>query len=156
MNKTVSAFENPHISRRHVVRMVPAVPIAFAAGSMAGAALAEQPGPSAQIVLRADLTGQGNQVQETVVTALEFPPGQGAPRHMHPGAQELLYVIEGMLTVEVDDQETKSLKKGEVALIPAEIPHLARNDSPTAATRALAIHSRADKTKPLRVDLKAS
>jgi len=73
---------------------------------------------------------------------------------MHPGAQEILYVLEGSLTIEFDDRE-QALKPGETGLIPAEVPHLARNDSNYVMAKALVIHSRADKQKPLTVVLKA-
>jgi hypothetical protein len=43
---------------------------------------------------------------------------------MHPAAQEILFVIEGSLTVEIEGQGTKVLKAGEIALMPAEVPHL--------------------------------
>jgi len=106
-------------------------------------------------VLRADLTGQEQKVQESVVSALEMGPGAAAPWHMHPGAQELLFVYEGELTLEVEGQASKVIKAGEVGLIPAEIPHLAKNESTTAA-RAVVTHSRADKSKPLTVAVKRS
>jgi len=122
------------------------------------AALAQAPqgGPKLTQILRADLQGQGEKVQETVVNVLEMGPGVAAPWHMHPGAQELLFVIEGSLTVEVEGQGTKTIKAGEIAMIPAEAPHLARNDSAGTAAKALVTHSRADKAKPLTVVVKRS
>lgn len=116
-------------------------------------AQAPQGGPKLTQILRNDLKGQDQKVQETVVNVLEMPPGAAAPWHMHPGAQELLFVIEGNLTVEIEGQGTSLLKSGEIVLIPAEIPHLARNDG-AAAVRALVTHSRADKEKPLLVVVK--
>ena len=73
-------------------------------------------------------------VQETVVSIVEFPPGAAAPWHMHPSAQELLHVIEGNLTVEIEGKGSTLLKAGEAGIIPAELVHLARNESaaPTA------------------------
>jgi quercetin dioxygenase-like cupin family protein len=47
---------------------------------------------------------------------------------MHPGAQEILFVIEGSVAVEIEGRGTSILKAGEIALVTAEIPHLARND----------------------------
>jgi uncharacterized cupin superfamily protein len=73
--------------------------------------------------------------------------------HMHPGAQEILFVIEGSVTVEIEGQTPTVLKAGQIALMPAEIPHLARNDSGGGA-RALVTHSRADKDKPFVVVVK--
>jgi quercetin dioxygenase-like cupin family protein len=110
--------------------------------------------PRLRLLLKADLQGQDHKVQETVVNVLEMAPGAGAPWHMHPGAQEFIFVLEGDLAVEVEGQGTKTIKAGEIILIPAEIPHLARNDSANATARALVTHSRADKDKPFLVVLK--
>src|SRR5262245_9105285 len=57
--------------------------------SIASIALAQaQAGPKLTQILRKDLESQGQVVQETVVSIVEFPPGAAAPWHMHPGAQE--------------------------------------------------------------------
>ena len=130
--------------------------LAVAAPSVATIALAQaQAGPKLTQILRKDLEGQGEVVQETVVSIVEFPPGAAAPWHMHPGAQELLFVYEGELTIEVEGHGSKVIKAGDVGLIPAEIPHLAKNASATVA-RAVVTHSRADKGKPLTVPVKRS
>ena len=128
---------------------------AVAAPASAGIVLAQAPqgGPKLSQILRNDLQGQDKKVEETVVNILEMSPGVGAPWHMHPGAQEVLFVIEGSLTVEIEGQATRTLKPSEIALMPAEVPHLARNDGGSGA-RALVIHSRADKEKPFVVPVK--
>ena len=121
--------------------------LAVAAPSMANIALAQaQAGPKLTQILRKDLEGQGEVVQETVVSIVEFPPGAAAPWHMHPGAQELLHVIEG--------KGSTLLKTGEAGIIPAELVHLARNESASANGKALVVHSRAAKDKPLIVVVK--
>jgi quercetin dioxygenase-like cupin family protein len=117
-------------------------------------AQAAQGTPKLTLLLKADLQGQDQKVQETVVNVLEMAPGAGAPWHMHPGAQEIIFVLEGNLVVEMEGQGLKTVSAGEIALIPAEIPHLARNDSANAMARALVTHSRADKDKPFLVVLK--
>src|SRR5262249_31346899 len=77
--------------------------LAVAAPSIATIALAQaQAGPKLTQILRKDLEGQDHVVQETVLSIVEFPPGAAAPWHMHPGAQELLHVIEGNLVVEIE------------------------------------------------------
>jgi len=116
-------------------------------------AQAPQGGPKLTQILRSDLRGQDQKVQETVVNVLEMTPGAAAPWHMHPGAQEVLFVIEGSVTVEIEGQGPKVLKSGEIVLIPAELPHLARNDG-SAGARALVTHSRADKERPFVVAVK--
>ena len=110
-------------------------------------------GPKLTQILRADLEGQVEKVQETVVSLLEMPAGASAPWHMHPRAQELLFAIDGDFVIEIEGQGSKVIKIGTVGLIPAEIPHLARNEGASLA-KALVMHSRADKEKPLTVPVK--
>ena len=117
-------------------------------------AQAPQGAPKATQILREDLKGQGNQVQETVVTVVEVPPGKGVPWHMHPGAQEILFGLEGSLTVEVEGHGAKTIKAGETGLIVAEVPHTVRNETASAIARVVVVHSRSDKDKPFRVDVK--
>ena len=128
---------------------------AVATAASPGVALAQSPqgGPRLTQILRNDLQGQHQKVQETVVNVLEMAPGVGAPWHMHPDAQEVLFVIDGNLTIEIEGQGTRVLKAGEIALMPANIAHLARNDG-SGGARALVTHSRADKEKPFVVAVK--
>ena len=111
-------------------------------------------GPKLTQILRKDLESQGEQVQESVVSVVEFGPGIAAPWHMHPGAQEILYTLDGTLIVEIEGQGMTTVKAGECSIIPADIPHLARNDSASAAAKALVVHSRSAKDKPLVVAVK--
>jgi quercetin dioxygenase-like cupin family protein len=110
-------------------------------------------GPRLTQVLRKDLEAQDQRVEESVVSVVEFGPGIGAPWHMHPGAQEILYTLEGNLTVEIEGQGATTVKSGECSMIPADVPHLARNDGTTAA-KALVVHSRSAKDKPLVAPVK--
>ena len=105
--------------------------IAAAVPPASNIVLAQMPqaGPRLTQILRADLEGQGQAVQETVVSVVEFGPGSAAPWHLHPGAQELLYVIDGNVTIEVEGRGTTVIKTGEIGTIPAEFVHLARNES---------------------------
>jgi quercetin dioxygenase-like cupin family protein len=66
----------------------------------------------------------------------------------------MLYVIEGNVVVEIEGKGGSSLKAGEASIIPAEMVHLARNDSTITTGKALVIHSRAAKDKPLMVVVK--
>ncbi len=136
--------------RRYFIRLAGAA-IVLPAASRAIFAQSPQEAPRLTQILRVDLQGQDQRVQETVVNVLEMASGVGAPRHMHPGAQEIIYVLDGSLTVEVEGRETKAIKAGEIALIPAEIPHLVRNESTGVMARALVSHSRADKEAPFQV-----
>ena len=117
-------------------------------------AQASQRAPKLTSLLRADLQGQDQLVQETMVNSLELGPGVSAPWHMHPGAQEIVFVLDGAVVVEVEGQEPKELGPGGITLIAAETPHLVRNDSATTTARTLVVYSRADKQKPFLVVLK--
>src|SRR5712691_5486896 len=138
--------------RRRFMQLAAAA-AAAAAGTQTVSAQAPQGGPKLTQILRNDLQGQDQKVRETVVNVLEMPAGTAAPWHMHPGAQEILFVIEGSVTVEIEGQAPTVLKAGQIALMPAEIPHLARNDG-SGGARALVTHSRADKDKPFVVPVK--
>jgi quercetin dioxygenase-like cupin family protein len=129
--------------------------VAAALPSMSKIAWAQnQAAPKLTQILRKDLEGQGQVVQETIVSVVDFGPGTAAPWHMHPGAQELLHVIEGDLVVEVEGAGTTLLKTGEAGIIAADLVHLARNENTTASVKALVVHSRAAKDKPLIVVVK--
>jgi quercetin dioxygenase-like cupin family protein len=110
-----------------------------------------QAGPKLAQILRKDLEGQGQTVQETVVSLIDFGPGAAAPWHMHPGAQELLHVIEGSVVVEIEGTGKTLLKTGEAGIITADLVHLARNENTSTTAKALVVHSRAAKDKPLMV-----
>jgi quercetin dioxygenase-like cupin family protein len=129
--------------------------IAAAVPSMSKIAWAQtQAAPKLTQILRKDLEGQGQVVQETVVSVVDFGPGTAAPWHMHPGAQELLHVIEGNLIVEIEGGGTTLLKTGEAGIIAADLVHLARNEIAGSSVKALVVHSRAAKDKPLIVVVK--
>ena len=67
-------------------------------------AQAPQGGPKLTQILRKDLQAQDQKVQETVVNVLEMAPGVAAPWHMHPAAQEILFVIDGSVTSRSKDK----------------------------------------------------
>jgi quercetin dioxygenase-like cupin family protein len=126
--------------------------IATALPSMSKIAWAQiQVAPKLTQILRKDLENQAQIVQETVVSIVDFGPGTAAPWHMHPGAQELLHVIDGNLVVEVEGAGTTLLKTGEAGIIAADLVHLARNENTSTSVKALVVHSRAAKDKPLIV-----
>jgi quercetin dioxygenase-like cupin family protein len=146
----VSATRAAMLARRRFLQVVGAAVIPVGSTGWAEPSLAT---PKLTQVLKADLLGQNQKVQETVVNVLEMAPAAAAPWHMHPGAQEIIFVLEGNLTVDVEGHGPREIKAGGIILVPAETPHLTRNSS-IATTRALVTHSRADKEKPFLIVLK--
>jgi quercetin dioxygenase-like cupin family protein len=111
----------------------------------------QQAAPKFNQLLRKDLDGQGQAVQETIVIDADFGPGTVSPWHLHPGAQELLFVTDGKLTLEVDGQGTRVIDAGDGGFITADVAHQVRNDSSNANAKALVVFSRSAKDKPLLV-----
>ena len=138
--------------RRHLLGLA-GIALALPAISRIGNAQVLQRVPKLKELLKADLQRQSQTVQETIVNLLEMEPSVSAPWHMHPGAQEIVFVLDGNLVVEVEGNESRGLGAGGIALISAETPHLVRNDSTQTMARALVVHSRADKQKPFIVVL---
>jgi quercetin dioxygenase-like cupin family protein len=104
--------------------------IAVAAGvfALAGAfgisALnAQQPGFTRAVLQKQALSTPD---REAVVARAEFIPGGAAGRHTHPG-EELGYILEGTLLLEVDGQPPRTLKAGDVFFVPAGIVHDGKN-----------------------------
>ena len=62
-------------------------------------------GPSFTEILRRDLVGQNQKVTETLVTVVAFPPGAESTWHIHPGAQELVFGLQGILTLEIEGKK---------------------------------------------------
>jgi quercetin dioxygenase-like cupin family protein len=56
----------------------------------------------------------------------EFGPGAGNKLHVHRYEDEIGYVLEGALTVQLGDQELE-LTTGGIAYLPKNIPHALRN-----------------------------
>jgi quercetin dioxygenase-like cupin family protein len=50
-------------------------------------------------------------------------PDRGHERHSHPGADEVLYVVDGEGLQMVDDEEPFPIKAGDAVHIPAGVPH---------------------------------
>jgi quercetin dioxygenase-like cupin family protein len=138
--------------RRDFLQLAGAM-IAASATSQSLKAQTPGTGPNPSEILRGELLGQDHKVTETVVTVVAFPPGAISAWHVHPGAQELVFGLQGRLRVEVEGQGVKNIAVGETGLIPADVPHTVTNEA-TEAARILVVYSRSDKAKPLRVDVK--
>ncbi len=79
-----------------------------------------------------------------------FPPGEAHNYHFHPVHEEILYVLEGEMTQYVGE-EHRVLKAGELAHIPAGLPHATYNTG-SGTLRFLAILSPTGASGPDVVD----
>lgn len=100
-----------------------AVAAAIVAGALAAVAYAQAPG-----FTRKMLQDQNMSISDrhAVQVLAEFVPGGAAGKHTHPG-EELGYVMEGTLLLEVAGQPPRTLKAGEVFFIPAGTVHDGKN-----------------------------
>ena len=114
-------------------------------GPAPGEALAQQAGITRTDLQRHDLSTPG---REVVQVRVDFAPGVAFGKHSHPG-EEIVYVIEGVLEYQLEDEPPVTLKAGEVLFIPAGAIHSARNvGSGNGAELATYL---VDKGKPLLV-----
>jgi len=62
----------------------------------------------------------------------EIQPGAEAGKHTHPG-EEIAYILEGTVTLEIQGKPGAMKKAGDVFIIPAGTVHNARNTGATLA-----------------------
>ena len=109
---------------------------------------AQQPGFTRVPLQDQELTAAGRHV---VQARAEFSPGGEVGKHTHPG-EEVSYVLEGTLQLEVTGQPTRTLKAGEAFFIPAGVVHAAKNVD-TGTTKVLATYI-VEKGKPVTTPVK--
>lgn len=97
-----------------------------------GTLAAQAPAFKRTILQQMDLSAPG---REAVMAMVEFPAGAETGRHTHPG-EEISYVEAGPFVLEVDGQPVRTLKSGEVFMVPAGTVH---NGHPAAASTAKVI-----------------
>jgi quercetin dioxygenase-like cupin family protein len=109
----------------------------------AGDVIAQAPTFKRTVLQQADISVPGHEV----ISALaEFQPGASPGRHTHPG-EEIGYVIEGTVSLEVQGKPTVTLGAGQSFLIPAGTIHNATNNG--AGTARLLATYIVEKGKPL-------
>jgi len=114
--------------------------VAFAGVVGAGA---QAPALKRTPLQKGDLSIAGH---EAVQAMAEFPPGVSAGKHFHPG-EEVSYVLEGALILEIDGEAPRTIKAGEVFMVPAGKHHDAKNGAP-GTTKVIATYI-VEKGKPL-------
>jgi quercetin dioxygenase-like cupin family protein len=110
-----------------------------------GAAISAQAPTFKRTVLQqADLSTPG---KEAVTAVAELQPNGGSPgRHTHPG-EEIGYVLDGTVIVEIEGKPAQTLTAGKAFLIPANTIHNATNKS-AGLVKILATYI-VEKGKPL-------
>jgi quercetin dioxygenase-like cupin family protein len=68
----------------------------------------------------------GTQGREAVLARAEFQPAGAVPKHTHPG-DEVGYLLEGEVTLEVDGKPPMTLKPGDSFFIAGGTVHSAKN-----------------------------
>ena len=120
-------------------RTVVMAAIALVAGIVLGVAgnqalMAQQPPLTRTILQQKDLEGVAG--REVIMFRAETMPGGMSGRHYHAGP-ELLYVIEGALTLELDGKPPVTIKAGESYYSPPKNIHNAKNASATAQLKLI-------------------
>lgn len=90
---------------------------------LAAALYAQQPGFTRKMLQDQNL---GMSDRHAVQVVAEFVPGGVAGKHTHPG-EELGYVMEGTLELQVSGQPPRTLKAGETFFVPAGVVHDGKN-----------------------------
>ena len=93
--------------------------LVFVSFALAAALYAQQPGFSRKMLQDENLSVSDRHAVQVVA---EFTPGASAGKHTHPG-EELGYVLEGTLELQVAGQPPRTLKAGEAFFIPAGVVH---------------------------------
>jgi quercetin dioxygenase-like cupin family protein len=130
---------------------VAAVAAVFSLGSLTlgvRALYGQAPGFKRVELQKHDISTAGH---EAVMTRGEFNAAAGTPKHTHPG-EEVAYVLEGQVTVEVEGKPPVLLKAGDVFFVPAGTVHAAKNTGTTPA-KVLSTYI-VEKGKPLATVVK--
>jgi quercetin dioxygenase-like cupin family protein len=94
---------------------------------------AQQPGPQTgfkrTVVQQGDLSAPGREVVQAIA---EIQPGGQSGAHTHPG-EEVAYVLEGTVELEMQGKPAVSKKAGDAFIVPAGTVHNAKNTGKTVA-----------------------
>jgi len=121
---------------------------ALAAGLLGyGVINAQQPGFT-RTVLQTQDSSSGRSI---VQARAEFIPGGAAGKHTHPG-EEIGYILEGTLQLEVDGKPPVVLKAGDAFFVPAGTVHDGKNIG-TGPAKVLATYV-VEKGKPVATPAK--
>ena len=118
-------------------------------GATAHRLFAAPPSFTETVLLRSDLPGVDN--YELIVSRLETTPGWAHGRHYHPG-HEIVYVLEGNGTLDLEGKPGQRLQPGTVSYVPPGKVHAGRNASPKEMFKFILFRLHA-KNQPISVEL---
>jgi len=116
---------------------------AVAVVAVAAVCAAQQPAFKRTEIQRVDLSTPG---REVVMVVADIPSEATSGRHTHPG-EEVAYILEGAIVLDVAGKSPVTLKTGQGFVIPAGVPHSATNKA-SAPARVLANYI-IEKGKPI-------
>jgi quercetin dioxygenase-like cupin family protein len=120
--------------KRTLFILAPTLAGGIVIGVIGSQVVTAQQAPVTRTIQQKDLEGAAG--REVVLYRAEAVPGGVAGKHYHPGP-ELIYILEGTMTVEPDGHPPMTLKEGESAYIALKHIHNAKNASPTAPLKVL-------------------
>ena len=97
--------------------------LVLALAALTAALYAQQPGFTRKMLQDQPV---GASDRHAVQVVAEFTPGASAGKHTHPG-EELGYVLEGTLELQVAGEPPRTLKAGEAFFVPAGVVHDGKN-----------------------------
>jgi quercetin dioxygenase-like cupin family protein len=136
------------MTRRRLTMVLAGAAAALVGVWATGSLLAQQPGFKRVPLQKQDLSIPG---REVVQARAEFDQGAAVGLHTHPG-EEIGYVLEGTLQLEVAGKPSTTLKAGDAFFVPAETIHAAKNvgSGPTKVLSSYVV----EKGKPLSTMVK--
>jgi len=114
----------------------------------AAAAIAQQAGFTRIALQDQNLS---DPARHAVQARAEFAPGVAAGKHTHPG-EELGYVLEGSILLEIDGQPPRTVNAGEAFFVPAGVVHDGKNAG-SGVAKVLATYI-VEKGKPVATPVK--
>jgi quercetin dioxygenase-like cupin family protein len=109
--------------------------VGAAIGTMGNPILTAQSTPVTRTMLQQHNL-EGVEGRELLMYRADFIPGGALGRHFHPGP-ELIYVLEGTLTLEQDGHPPVTLKVGDTAYLPHKHIHKAKNPGTAGPAKVL-------------------
>lgn len=125
--------------------------VGIALGIVGAKALNAQREPMTRtVLLQTELAGVKG--KEGIVALVEFAPGAATEMHYHPG-DELAYLLEGSLSLEIKGKPPLTFKPGDTFHQPPKQVHRAKNLSSTTPAKAI-VFTIAEKGQPITVPVK--